>query len=76
MDIARLLPKKRLFSSSLAFAKTIDHYATTLRSRSRAEQAPAPVQAPAWLERLELAGEDDADDTRPKRKLSTPVDPT
>ena len=43
VDIARLLPKKRLFSSSLAFAKTIDHYATTLRSRSRAELAPAPV---------------------------------
>ncbi len=63
VDIATLLLKKRLFSSPLAFARTIDHYAETLRRRSRRErEEAAPAEAPAWLERLELLGEEEADD--------------
>jgi superfamily II DNA or RNA helicase len=64
VDIATLLLKKRLFSSPIAFAKTIDHYAGTLR-RKRREEAPAEPAAarvPAWLQQLELAGQDEADD--------------
>ena len=64
VDIATLLLKKRLFSSPIAFAKTIDYYAETLHRRSLAgERSTAePAAAPAWLEQLELAGEDEADD--------------
>jgi superfamily II DNA/RNA helicase len=64
VDIATLLLKKRLFSSPIAFAKTIDHYAGTLR-RKRREQDNAespPTHAPAWLQQLELAGQEEADD--------------
>ncbi|MHB8687545.1 MAG: DISARM system SNF2-like helicase DrmD [Candidatus Dormibacteraceae bacterium] len=64
VDIATLLLKKRLFSSPIAFAKTIDHYALTLR-RKRREEAPgehAAALVPAWLQQLELAGQEEADD--------------
>ena len=64
VDIATLLLKKRLFSSPIAFAKTIDHYAGTLR-RKRRDEAPIERTAtpvPAWLQQLELAGQEEADD--------------
>jgi superfamily II DNA or RNA helicase len=64
VDIATLLLKKRLFSSPIAFAKTIDHYAGTLRRKRREEATaePAAAKVPAWLQQLELAGQDEADD--------------
>jgi superfamily II DNA or RNA helicase len=64
VDIATLLLKKRLFSSPIAFAKTMDHYAGTLRRKSRTtdEVVPQPVAIPEWLRQLQLAGEDEADD--------------
>jgi superfamily II DNA or RNA helicase len=63
VNIATLLLKKRLFSSPIAFAKTISHYAGTLRRKKR-DEPPPPVAAapPSWLAQLELAGEEEADD--------------
>ncbi len=64
VDIATLLLKKRLFSSPIAFAKTILHYAETLRRKSEAHDRSVlrPSTAPAWLQQLELAGQEEADD--------------
>ena len=64
VDLATLVLKKRLFSSPIAFAKTLDHYADTLRRKSRVEDEarPVPRAVPGWLQQLELAGEDEADD--------------
>jgi superfamily II DNA or RNA helicase len=64
VDIATLLLKKRLFSSPIAFAKTIQHYAETLRRKSEAHDRSLlrPSTAPAWLQQLELAGQEEADD--------------
>lgn len=64
VDIATLLLKKRLFSSPIAFAKTIDHYAGTLRRKSRAqgELEAEPAVVPDWLRQIQLAGEEEADD--------------
>jgi superfamily II DNA or RNA helicase len=65
VDIATLLLKKRLFSSPIAFARTIEHYAGTLQRKSREEQ-PAekvtPAAIPSWLEQMEIAGQEEADD--------------
>jgi len=64
VDMATLLLKKRLFSSPIAFAKTIDHYAGTLRRKSRAQEAREhePAVIPEWLREMQLAGEEEADD--------------
>ncbi len=63
VDIATLLLKKRLFSSPIAFARTIDHYAGTLRRKHRDSTEPPPTTVvPAWLQQLELAGEEESDD--------------
>ncbi len=62
VDIATLLLKKRLFSSPMAFAKTISHYAGTLKKKKKDEAPIAKAAPPAWLSQLELAGEEEADD--------------
>ena len=64
VDIVTLLLKKRLFSSPIAFAKTIQRYAETLRRKSEPQDRSVPKSstAPAWLQQLELAGQEEADD--------------
>jgi superfamily II DNA or RNA helicase len=64
VDLATLLLKKRLFSSPIAFAMTMEHYAGTLRKKmatSPAAESSRPT-VPAWLEAMEVAGQEEADD--------------